>query len=311
MRSPTETSMSYSRACGFGEISYASRMRSSVESPIAERTPTTRKPDSRAATRRRATSLIFSVSPTDVPPNFMTMRSRPRAAASAATSGTASYCVVVTENSVGLHLAAARERAPERHFVCVLEIAADRQAARESCHAHSAAQTVGEVRRGRFAGHVRVRCEHDFLHAVALDAVHELVDAQMCGLDTVEGRQRAAEHVVQAAVLRRPLDRDEVDGLLDDADDRVVAALVTTDRADLLLGEVAALVAEAHTLLYVVDRVGERLRLLLRHLEEMERESLPGPASDAGQARQLRDEIVDGGAQHRRSVAVRFGRLSA
>ena len=89
--------MSYSRACGFAEISYASRISSSVVSPIAESTPTTRNPRSRAATRRRATSLIFSVSPTDVPPNFMTMRSRPRAAASEATSGTASYCVVDTE----------------------------------------------------------------------------------------------------------------------------------------------------------------------------------------------------------------------
>ena len=42
IRSPTEMSMSYSRGCGFGEISWARRIRSSVVSPIAERTPTTR-----------------------------------------------------------------------------------------------------------------------------------------------------------------------------------------------------------------------------------------------------------------------------
>ena len=44
MRSPTETSMSYSRGCGCAEISCASAIRSSVVSPIAERTPTTRWP---------------------------------------------------------------------------------------------------------------------------------------------------------------------------------------------------------------------------------------------------------------------------
>ncbi len=72
IRSPTEMSMSYSRGCGFGEISWARRMSSSVVSPIAERTPTTRSPRSCARTSRRATSLIFSGSATDVPPNFIT-----------------------------------------------------------------------------------------------------------------------------------------------------------------------------------------------------------------------------------------------
>ena len=40
----------------------------------------------------------------------------------------------------------------------------------------------------------------------------------------------------------------------------------------------------------------------------MEREPLRGAAADSGQPRQLRDEVVDGGAQHRRSVAARIGR---
>ena len=57
----------------------------------------------------------------------------------------------------------------------------------------------------------------------------QLVDAQVAGLDAVERRQRAAEHVVEAAELVRPLERDDVDGLLDDADQRVVAALVEAD----------------------------------------------------------------------------------
>ena len=72
MRSPVETSMSYSRGCGAGETSCASRISSSVVWPIAERTATTFAPSSCAATSRSATRFSLSVSPTEVPPNFIT-----------------------------------------------------------------------------------------------------------------------------------------------------------------------------------------------------------------------------------------------
>ena len=49
-------------------------MRSSVAPPIAERTPTTSFPASRAATSRRATACSRSGPATDVPPNFWTTR---------------------------------------------------------------------------------------------------------------------------------------------------------------------------------------------------------------------------------------------
>ena len=89
MRSPTEISMSSSRGFGRGDISYASATRSSVESPMAERTATTRSPCSRAATIRFATAFSRSVSATDVPPNFMTSVLC-EVSASPATAGTAS-----------------------------------------------------------------------------------------------------------------------------------------------------------------------------------------------------------------------------
>ena len=66
--------MSYSRGCGRGETSCASRISSSVVSPIAESTATTFAPDSRAAASRCATRFSLSVSPTDEPPNFITIR---------------------------------------------------------------------------------------------------------------------------------------------------------------------------------------------------------------------------------------------
>jgi hypothetical protein len=64
-------------------------------------------------------------------------------------------------------------------------------------------------------------------------------------LDAVERRERAAEDVVKASELACPLDRQQIDGLLDDADQGVVTARVQADRADLVLGQVAALPAEA------------------------------------------------------------------
>jgi hypothetical protein len=57
---------------------------------MAERTATTRCPVSRASTSLRATSLIFCVSPTEVPPNFMTTMFPPRFAVSAASWGISS-----------------------------------------------------------------------------------------------------------------------------------------------------------------------------------------------------------------------------
>ena len=92
IRSPTDSSMSSSRGFGRDDTWCASDISSSVCCPIAETTPTTLFPDSCAATRRRATRFSFSVSPTEVPPNFMTTTPGVRGARSSV--GTASYSVM-------------------------------------------------------------------------------------------------------------------------------------------------------------------------------------------------------------------------
>ena len=65
-----------------------------------------------------------------------------------------------------------------------------------------------------------------------------------------------------------------------------------------LLGEVAALTAEADPLLGLPDRLREGDRLLLRRAQEMEREPLRGARADARQAGQLGDQVVDDGTLH-------------
>src|SRR3954468_173231 len=153
-----------------------------------------------------------------------------------------------------LHLTAARERSTERHLVRVFEVPADRESASESGHTHAPAQTVGQEGRGRLASHVRIRREHDLLDPVSLDPTEQLVDPQMLGLDAVKRGERSTEDVVQPPILVRPLDRDQVDRLLDDADDRPVATGVLADGAELFLGQVPALLAEADALLDLLNR---------------------------------------------------------
>src|SRR2546423_7144646 len=203
IRSPTEMSMSSARGFGAGEISSASRIRSSVVLPIADSTPTTRVPPRFASTSRWATARSFSGSATEVPPNFIT--TVPAWGGAGSTAGTSSYSVVVIARSLGLHLATACEGAAERDLVRVLQIAADGEAAREARDADAPAQAVSEVGRRGLAGHVRVRREHDLFDAVSLDAPEQLVDPQMLRLRAVERREGPAATGVEGAGTRRAL----------------------------------------------------------------------------------------------------------
>ena len=90
MRSPTEISMSIARGFGRSEMRCARSTSSSVVSPIADSTATTRPPFSFSATIRRATAFSRSGFPTDVPPNFITTVPPTRCSSAPAIPGTAS-----------------------------------------------------------------------------------------------------------------------------------------------------------------------------------------------------------------------------
>ena len=119
------------------------------------------------------------------------------------------------------------ERLAERDLVGVLEVAADRQAAGEArdddvgARSRSASAMCSAVASPVVVGFVASTTS---LIAAGSDPRVELGDLQVLGVDAVDRRQRAAEHVVAAAVLVRALDRDDVAGLLDDADEAAVAA---------------------------------------------------------------------------------------
>src|SRR5690606_11608548 len=161
---------------------------------------------------------------------------------------------------------AALEGLAEGDLVGVLEVGADREPARQPGDGdvgHALAQDVGEVERGRLAGRRRVRRDDDLAHAALLGPADELLDAEVLRVDAVDRRERPAEDVVAAVELVRPLDRDDVARVLDDADDRAVAPLVLADAAARADGEVEADLALADRLLHLADGVGEREDLLL------------------------------------------------
>ena len=89
-----------------------------------------------------------------------------------------------------------------------------------------------------------------------------------------------------------------------------VAPRVRADAAELLLGEVPALAAEADARLHVLDRARQLERLLGSRGEDVKRQPLSRPPPDAGELRELRDEVLDGRAQHGESLAVPFGHAS-
>ena len=164
---------------------------------------------------------------------------------------------------------------------------------------HALTQGVGQVERRRLAGRGRVGGDHDFAHAGPVrDPAEQLADVQVLGVDTVDRRQRSAEHVVAAVELARALDRDHVAGLLDHADRVGLAAVVLADAAGGLGGEVEADLAVADGLLDLADRVGQRQRLLVGDAEDVECEPLGRTLPDAGQARELGDQAVDRRCEH-------------
>ena len=72
--SPVERSISNSLRLGFLLIDSAKQFKSSVVCPIAETTTTTSFPASLLWQMLLAIFLIFLISPTEVPPNFFTVK---------------------------------------------------------------------------------------------------------------------------------------------------------------------------------------------------------------------------------------------
>lgn len=113
----------------------------------------------------------------------------------------------------------------EGEVVGVVEAAAGGQALGEAGEGEwgvgggEGGEVVGEVVGGGFAFDVGAGGEDDFADAAEGEATGEGGDAEVFGVDVIEGREPTAEDVVEPVEGAGSFERDDVGGLFDDAED--------------------------------------------------------------------------------------------
>ena len=125
-------------------------------------------------------------------------------------------------------------------------------------------------------------------------AGEQLADLQPVRPDAVDRRDRPVEDVVEALELARPLEGEDVERLLDDAQPRLVAHRVAADRAQRLVADVEAAIAEDDLVADVDERRGQRPRLRVGGAQQVVGQALGGLGADARQARERLDQPRDG-----------------
>jgi len=190
-------------------------------------------------------------------------------------------------------LRAALEGAGNRHAVGVLQIAAHRQAARDAGDLRpEGGNQFFQIHRRRLALNVGIGGDDDFLDR-PIETRQQGFDVEIIGTDAVQRRQPASEDMIQGGEIFGFFKRDNVAGLLDDADDRPVAGLAGANGARVGFGNIAAGRARADFFLDDQDRFGQFPRLVRAHLKNMEGQPPGGLATDAGQTRQKGDQLSE------------------
>ena len=147
-----------------------------------------------------------------------------------------------------------------------------------------------QIHRGGFAFGRGIRRDDDFFDRAALEPLDQALDFELIGTNALQRRERAAEHVVEAAELARLLDGLNVRGLFHDANDCAVARGAGAEVARIGVRDVVADRALADFFLGFADRVGKRERLLAVHAQQIECEALRRLLPDSRQALQFIDQ---------------------
>src|SRR4029450_11290417 len=198
------------------------------------------------------------------------------------------------------HLAAAGEGAAQGDLVGVFEVAADGEATGDAGDPDAeGGQEAGQVHGGGLALDVGVGGQDDLAGGGGLQAAQQLADAQVVRADALDRADGPAEDVVAAAELLGPLDRNQVTGLLDHADQAGVAPRVLADAAQVALGHVPADPAEVHPGLDLGDGPGQALGVGRLDLQDVEGQPLGALGTDPGQPPELVDQVLDGAFVHR------------
>jgi hypothetical protein len=146
---------------------------------------------------------------------------------------------------VKLKVSSALDGFGECHLVGIVKVHADRDAVSDSGDVDAMGfDELGEVNRCRFSLDRRARREDHLLDTSALKTINEILCADVRGTDPIEWRESAEQNVVETAEAGGALNSIERTGFLDHQDRAAVSLGITTEFAEFLFGDVAALTAE-------------------------------------------------------------------
>ncbi len=143
-----------------------------------------------------------------------------------------------------------------------------------------------DVEGGAVAVDVGVGAHDQFADGSAGEALGEAVEGEQFRAGIFEGGDAPQQDVVDAFVEAGRLKGQKVLGLLDDADQALIAGGVAADVAGIVFGEVVADRAVADAGFHVADGVGEFQCILRGLLEQVEGDAFGGPRADAGEVGQ-------------------------
>src|SRR3954447_8345469 len=195
------------------------------------------------------------------------------------------------------------ESAAERELVRVLQIPPDRQPGGQpgDAQAHRLEQPR-EIGGSGLALEVRVRRQDDLRDLAGGEPRDQFAHPEVVRPDPLDRADRTTEHVVTPAELPGLLDRDDVLGLLDDAEDAGVATSVPAAAALLAPRDVAAHDAEADLLAHLGEGEDEPPDVLRVGLQQVEGDALGTLRTDPGQPPEFVDEVLHHALVHTASL---------
>ena len=177
----------------------------------------------------------------------------------------------------------------------MFEAAACGHSLREARDVHGEfAQEASDVVCGGLALYIRAEREDHLGGFFVADSDEQFSDTEVLRADMIERGDASAERVVAPAKYARAFEREDIGGLLDDAEQRAVAVRVRAKIAQFSGGEVAAARARMDLLGYALDRAGDVARAGVPLLHHPQSDALGAARADAGHPLEFGDERLDG-----------------
>ena len=134
-------------------------------------------------------------------------------------------------------------------IVQIVQLAADRQAVRQTGHRHVKwGKTLRNIMGRGLTFDRRAHCQNDFFNFAFLEPMQKFINAQIGGPDPLQRRQRAAQHMIKSPEGSAALKRPKIGHILDHTDQCLIARRIAADFARILSAQIAADGAALHLL---------------------------------------------------------------